>query len=124
MPAEIAHNSDRQELKRSRRALVDRLTLGILPMNDSRIMSKDVLVPLGLVGGVAAAAGAAGSWAAITSYGHGNDLRLQLIETKIGALVTKVDDMSADRWTGKDMRIYSQLLQASNPELRVPDLGQ
>lgn len=122
MPAEIAQNPNR--LRQSRRALADQMTLGILRMdNSTRILSKEVLVPLGLVGAVAAAAGAVGSWVAVVTYGHRTDLRLQGIETQVSSLHQRVMTDGADRWTGRDMRIWSELLRAKNPELSVPDLG-
>ena len=85
-----------------------------------RVVNKDVFIPLGLVGGIAAAAGALGSWAATVGTSHKLDLRMLSLENQVRALAVTVEDAGSDRWRGRDARDVWMRLGELNPEIKIP----
>jgi len=105
---------------------LDWLTLGLLHMDDQhqRTITRETLIPLGLVGLVAAIAGSAGSWIATTGFAHRFDLRLQSIESEVAGLTRQVQATATGHWLERDARSWARLLAAENPELEVPIPGE
>jgi len=83
------------------------------------IVSRETLVPLGLVLSVIGAL-LGGAWA-VNDAKHAIDTRLVVIDTRLAAIQTELLRRTDDRWREGDMKHWAELLKAHNPELVIPD---
>ena len=99
----------------------------------TRVLDRDVLIPLGLVSAIVLAVAAGASWmnaqfisAGIDSKFAEQEVRFVRMENTIGRIKDKVDLLASQDGTPAgpvrytEFQSWAELLQARNPELDVP----
>ena len=83
-------------------------------------LSKDTLIPVGLVLGVVIAVSSAAVW--LNTKLQSLDYQMSSLQMKIDTIQHHLDVASSDRWTNRDMKLWVQILKAKNPNLEVPKI--
>jgi len=82
------------------------------------VLSRQTLVPLGLVCVVAFSIASGAIW--ISSQLKTIDYSIKDLRISLTRLESSIDDIATDTWTKSDMTTYIELLRAKNPNLDLP----
>lgn len=90
-------------------------------MSASKI-NKDTLVPVSLVAGIVITIASGAVW--INNKLQSLSFSVEALRVQIKTVESKLDSVNEDRWTARDMKLWTQILKAKNPNMEVPDLGK
>jgi hypothetical protein len=85
-------------------------------------LTRETLVPIGLVVAVVIAITTGAVW--LNSTLQSLDFQLTALQNKVDSIQQQLEAASFDRWTGRDMKLWTELLKAKNPNLEIPSIDK
>ena len=85
-------------------------------------LNKDTLIPLGIVAALIISTATGAVW--INTKLQSIDHRMEKMGADMSSLQEKFDLADEDHWTFREMKLWSQLLKAKNPNIDIPNIDR
>jgi len=85
-------------------------------------LTKDTLVPIGLVAGVALALASGAVW--LNTQLQSIDFKMEMLSQQLKAVTVQLEADQREHWSTRDMVLWAKLLKAQNPEMKIPEISR
>ena len=85
-------------------------------------LTRDTLIPIGLVAGIVVAIATGAVW--LNTKLQAINFEMAMVRQELSAVSKKLEEDQREHWSTRDMELWTKLLRAQNPSMKIPDIGR